>query len=203
MSWMWHFSTVIREKRTYIANTNDLSMAHTIRLKHAFHGNLNHMRRRVILFRFRLSLLLWFLSHPQHFPPLTLLHLLAVVEYDGAVGPAVVVDQTQVWEQTHADGLQPSLIAHHKPVTVDLRHMEEVRLNTSLGRFSDKLTCNELWWCERCWTYILKIILVLPVLQNQYCNLFLTLEFLNQCNILSLQHLSVIFTSNCNWIYIV
>ncbi len=53
------------------------------------------------------------------------LHLLAVVEYDGAVGPAVVIDQTQVWEQTDADGLQPSLIAHHKPVTVDLTHMRE------------------------------------------------------------------------------
>ncbi len=137
---------MIREKRTYIANTNDLSMAHTILLKHAFHGNLNHMRRRVIPFP---TLSVQTLTSsliplpPTILSPLTLLHLLAVVEYDGAVGPAVVIDQTQVWEQTHADGLQPSLIAHHKPVTVDLRHMEEVRLNTGLGR-SHVMNCDSV-----------------------------------------------------------
>lgn len=50
---------------------------------------------------------------------------LAVVEDDGAVGPAVVVDQTQVGKQADAHRMQTSLIAHHEPVTVDLAHMSQ------------------------------------------------------------------------------
>lgn len=53
------------------------------------------------------------------------MNLLAVVENDGAVGPAVVVDQTQVGKQADANSMQTSLIAHHEPVTVDLAHMNE------------------------------------------------------------------------------
>lgn len=48
----------------------------------------------------------------------------AIVEYDGAVGPAVVVNQAQVGEDAHAHSLQASLIAESKPVAVDLPEEE-------------------------------------------------------------------------------
>ena len=47
-------------------------------------------------------------------------YVLAVVENHGAVGPAVVVHQTQVGEQAHPDRLQPLLVAHCEAVAVDL-----------------------------------------------------------------------------------
>lgn len=48
-------------------------------------------------------------------------HVLAVVEDDGAVGPAVMVDQTQVGEQTHTHSLQASLITQSESITLDLK----------------------------------------------------------------------------------
>ena len=47
-------------------------------------------------------------------------YVLAVVENHGAVGPAVVVHQTQVGEQAHPDRLQPLLVAHCEAIAVDL-----------------------------------------------------------------------------------
>lgn len=44
-----------------------------------------------------------------------------MVEDDGAVGPAVVVDQTQVGEDPHADGLQAPLVAQREAVAPDLQ----------------------------------------------------------------------------------
>jgi len=54
-----------------------------------------------------------------------------VVENDRAVGPAVVVDQTQVREQAHAHGLQTLLVAHGEAVAVDLP-VEEQSLSACL-----------------------------------------------------------------------
>ena len=43
-----------------------------------------------------------------------------MVEDDGAVGHTVVVDQAEVWEQTHTDRLQASLVTQRESVTLDL-----------------------------------------------------------------------------------
>lgn len=53
-------------------------------------------------------------------------YVLAVVEDDGAVRPAVVIHQTQVWEKSDSDRLQTPLIAHGEAIAVDL---ENHRLN--------------------------------------------------------------------------
>jgi len=47
--------------------------------------------------------------------------VLAVVEDDGAVRPAVVVDQAQVGEEAHADRLETPLVAQGESVAVDLQ----------------------------------------------------------------------------------
>ncbi len=51
-------------------------------------------------------------------------HSLARIEDDGAVGPAVVIDQTQVRKKTHTHGLQTPLIAQREAITVNLRTRE-------------------------------------------------------------------------------
>lgn len=50
----------------------------------------------------------------------TFQYLLAVVEDDSAVGPAVVVDQREVGEESHPHSLQASLIAQCEGITLDL-----------------------------------------------------------------------------------
>lgn len=48
-----------------------------------------------------------------------------MVEDDSAVGPAVMVDQAQVGEKTHANSLQASLITQCEGITLDLqRHVK-------------------------------------------------------------------------------
>lgn len=44
-----------------------------------------------------------------------------MVEDDGAVGPAVVVHQTQVGKESDTDGLQTPLITHGESITFDLQ----------------------------------------------------------------------------------
>lgn len=44
-----------------------------------------------------------------------------MVEDDSTVGPAVMVDQTQVREQTHSHCLQTPLVTQSKTITVDLQ----------------------------------------------------------------------------------
>ena len=44
-----------------------------------------------------------------------------MVEDDGAVGPTVVVHQTQVREEADSHGLQTSLIAQSEAITLDLQ----------------------------------------------------------------------------------
>lgn len=48
-------------------------------------------------------------------------YVLAVVEYDSAVWPAVMVHQAQIWKQTNTHCLEASLITHHEPITVYLK----------------------------------------------------------------------------------
>lgn len=48
-------------------------------------------------------------------------YLLAVVEDDGAVGPAVMVDQAQVGKKTHTHSLQASLVTQSEAITLDLQ----------------------------------------------------------------------------------
>lgn len=48
--------------------------------------------------------------------------LLAVVEDHGAVWPAVVVNQAQIWEKADSDRLKTPLVAHREAVAVDLEH---------------------------------------------------------------------------------
>lgn len=54
-------------------------------------------------------------------------YILAMVEADCAVGPAVMVDQTQVGEQTHTNSLQASLITQSESITLDLQRQTERR----------------------------------------------------------------------------
>lgn len=49
-------------------------------------------------------------------------YLLAMVEDDGAVWPAVVVNQAQIWEKTNSHRLKTPLVAHREAVTIDLEH---------------------------------------------------------------------------------
>lgn len=49
------------------------------------------------------------------------MNLLAVVENDGAVGPAVMIDQTEVGKETHAHCLKTPLITQREAIAVDLR----------------------------------------------------------------------------------
>lgn len=44
-----------------------------------------------------------------------------MVEDDSTVGPAVMVDQTQVREQTYSHCLQTPLVTQSKTITVDLQ----------------------------------------------------------------------------------
>lgn len=44
-----------------------------------------------------------------------------MVEDDGAVGPAVMVDQTQIGEKTHTNSLQASLVTEGESITLDLQ----------------------------------------------------------------------------------
>lgn len=46
--------------------------------------------------------------------------LLAVVEDDSAVWPAVMIHQTQVWKKTHSHRLKTPLVAHSEAVAVNL-----------------------------------------------------------------------------------
>jgi hypothetical protein len=48
-------------------------------------------------------------------------YILAMVQDDSTVGPAVVVDQTQVREQTHSHRLQTPLVTQSKAITLDLQ----------------------------------------------------------------------------------
>lgn len=48
------------------------------------------------------------------------LHLLAIVEDDSAVWPAVMIDQTKVGEETNTHRLQAFMITYHEAVAVDL-----------------------------------------------------------------------------------
>ena len=50
---------------------------------------------------------------------------LAVVEDDGAVGPAVVVDQAEVGEDAHPYGCQPPLVTDRETIAVYLEAYEE------------------------------------------------------------------------------
>lgn len=48
-----------------------------------------------------------------------------MVQDNSAVGPAVVINQTQVGKQTHTHSLQASLVAQCEAITFDLqRHTE-------------------------------------------------------------------------------
>lgn len=58
------------------------------------------------------------------------LYVLAVVEDDGAVRPAVVIHQTQVGEKPDSNRLKTPLITHSEPVAVNL---ENHRLNFILA----------------------------------------------------------------------
>ena len=48
-----------------------------------------------------------------------------MVEDDGAVGPTVVVDQTQVGEKTHTNGLQASLVTQCEAIALDLHRQTD------------------------------------------------------------------------------
>lgn len=48
-------------------------------------------------------------------------YILAMVQDDSTVGPAVMVDQTQVREQTYSHCLQTPLVTQSKTITVDLQ----------------------------------------------------------------------------------
>lgn len=52
----------------------------------------------------------------------SLLYLLAVVEDDGTVGPAVVIHQTQIWEKSNSNRLKTPLITHSKAIAVNLEN---------------------------------------------------------------------------------
>lgn len=52
-------------------------------------------------------------------------YILAMVEDDGAVGPTIMVDQTQVGKKTYTHGLQPSLVTQCEAVTLDLQQQTE------------------------------------------------------------------------------
>lgn len=52
-------------------------------------------------------------------------YLLAMVEDDSAVGPTVMVDQTQVGEKTHTNSLQASLVTQCESITLDLQRQTE------------------------------------------------------------------------------
>lgn len=48
------------------------------------------------------------------------LHLLAVVEDNCAVWPAVMIDQTEVGKETNTHRLQAFIITYHEAIAVDL-----------------------------------------------------------------------------------
>lgn len=48
------------------------------------------------------------------------MHLLAVVEDNCAVWPAVMVDQTEVREETNTHRLQAFMITYHEAIAIDL-----------------------------------------------------------------------------------
>lgn len=52
----------------------------------------------------------------------SLRYLLAVVEDDGAVRPAVVIHQTQVREKSNSDRLKTPLITHSEAIAVNLEN---------------------------------------------------------------------------------
>lgn len=43
-----------------------------------------------------------------------------MVEDDGAVGPAFVIHQTQIWEESDSDRLETPLITHSEAIAVNL-----------------------------------------------------------------------------------
>lgn len=57
-------------------------------------------------------------------------HSLAIVEYDSAVGPAVMVHQAQVGEDAHAHCLEASLVTESETVAVDLARRQEKSKST-------------------------------------------------------------------------
>lgn len=52
---------------------------------------------------------------------------LAIVKYDGAVGPTVMVDQAQVGEDAHTHCLQASLVTECEAIAVDLSRRKDKR----------------------------------------------------------------------------
>lgn len=59
-----------------------------------------------------------------------------MVEDDGAVRPAVMVDQAQVGKKTHTHSLQPSLVTQGESITLDLQEQTQMagRVRRSRGR---------------------------------------------------------------------
>lgn len=51
-----------------------------------------------------------------------MLYVLAVVEDNGAVWPAVVIHQTQIGEKPDSNRLKTPLIAHSEPVAINLEN---------------------------------------------------------------------------------
>lgn len=54
-------------------------------------------------------------------------YILAMVEDDSAVGPTIMVDQTQVGKKAYTHGLQPSLVTQCEAITLDLQQQTEGR----------------------------------------------------------------------------
>lgn len=52
----------------------------------------------------------------------SLLYVLAVVEDDGTIWPAVVIHQTQIWEKSNSNRLKTPLITHSEAVAVNLEN---------------------------------------------------------------------------------
>lgn len=52
--------------------------------------------------------------------------VLAMVEDDGAVWPAVMIHKTQIWEESNSNRLKTPLVAHSETITVNLIEAENV-----------------------------------------------------------------------------
>ena len=52
-----------------------------------------------------------------------------MVEDDGAVGPTIMVDQTQVGEQTYTNSLQASLVTQGESITLDLHRQTDRQMD--------------------------------------------------------------------------
>lgn len=54
--------------------------------------------------------------------------VLAMVENDRTVWPAVMIHKTQIWEESNPNRLKTPLVAHSETVTINLTEAEKVEL---------------------------------------------------------------------------